>query len=202
MDERQVFVLADEALVRVVEQIADDQWGMMLPDWFPRGSTQKDVTLRQIIDYHAYDDAWVPDMAAGTTMDEAGKKQFDGDLLGEDPKHAFARIAERASLAVLAIDDLDRVVHTSFGDYPAREYLWQVTSFRGLRAHDIAKLIGVGTTLPDDLVEGLWQEVAPHAEEWRAIGVYGPAIEVPKDADLQDRLLGLTGRDPDHEYPR
>jgi len=39
-------------------------------------------------------------------------------------------------------------------------------------------------------------ELSPHAEEWRAIGVFGPAVNVPADAPLQDRLLGLTGRDP------
>ena len=34
------------------------------------------------------------------------------------------------------LDDLDRAVHTSFGDSSARDYLIQITSFRGLRAHD------------------------------------------------------------------
>jgi hypothetical protein len=35
------------------------------------------------------------------------------------------------------------------------------------------------------------------AEEWRAIGVFGKAVPVPDDAPLLDRVLGLTGRDPD-----
>ncbi len=47
-----------------------------------------------------------------------------------------------------------------------------------------------------ELVQGLWDEIAPDAEEWRKIGVYGPRVEVPDDAPLQDRLLGLTGRQP------
>ena len=200
MDERGVFVLADRALLGIVEQIGDSQWEMLVPDWFPRGGSKGDVTLSEIVNYHAYDDSWVPHMLAGTSMDEAGKAQFDGDLLGDDPKGSFAGIVDAACAAALALDDLDRVVHTSFGDYPAREYLGQVTSFRGLRAHDIARLIGVDTRLADDLVQGLWDEIAPHAEEWRAIGVYGPAIEVSEDAELQDRLLGLTGREPDSRF--
>ena len=197
MDERNVFVLADRALLRVIEQIRDDQWDLEIPDWFPMRRTGETVVLRTIINYHAYDDSWVPDMLAGKTMDEAGKTRFDGDLLGDAPKSAFARIVDLACTAALGLDDPARPVHTSFGDYPANEYLWQVSSFRGLRAHDIAKLIGVDTTLPADLVQGLWDEIAPHAEEWRAIEVYGPAIEVGADASLQDRLLGLTGREPD-----
>lgn len=31
------------------------------------------------------------------------------------------------------------MVDCSFGDFPARGYLWQTNMFRGLRAHDIAK---------------------------------------------------------------
>ena len=68
--------------------------------------------------------------------------------------------------------------------------------FRGLRARDIAKVIGVDPNLPDELVQGLWDEISPQAEQWRKIGVFPAAVQVPEDAQLLDRLLGLTGRDP------
>jgi hypothetical protein len=42
----------------------------------------------------------------------------------------------------------------------------------------------------------MWDELAPEAEAWRAMGVYGPAVAVPDDASLQDRLLALSGREP------
>ncbi|MDE2314210.1 MAG: acyl-CoA dehydrogenase family protein, partial [Elusimicrobia bacterium] len=45
--------------------------------------------LREVINYHAYDDAWVPDMLAGSTMEAAGADKFDGDLLGDDPVGNF-----------------------------------------------------------------------------------------------------------------
>jgi hypothetical protein len=54
----------------------------------------------------------------------------------------------------------------------------------------------VEPSLPEALVQGVWDEVSPHAEEWRTIGVYPAAVPVPDDAPLLDRLLGLTGRDP------
>ena len=79
---------------------------------------------------------------------------------------------------------------------PVREYLWQVTSFRGLRAWDIAGLVGADRTLPAELVSGMWEQLSPVADQWRQMGVFGPAAPVPADADLQDRLLGLTGRTP------
>jgi uncharacterized protein (TIGR03086 family) len=196
LKEQEVFVLADHALRRVIDQVGDEQWGMEMPPEFAMRAPQQRVTLREVVNYHAYDDAWVPDMLAGRTMEEVGKDKFDGDLLGGDPKGNFARIVEAACAAARAVDDLERTVHCSFGDFTAREYFRQINSFRGLRAHDIARVIGVDSALPPDLVRGLWEEIYPHAEEWRAIGVFGPAVEVPEDADLQARLLGLTGRQP------
>jgi hypothetical protein len=196
--EPDVFVLADRAIDRVVQQVTEEQWDWPVPDYFARRDPTSRPTLRDVVGYHAYDDAWVPDMVAGRTMTEVGTGTFSGDLLGDDPKLAFAEIVERACAAVAALTppDLDRVAHCSFGDFPVREYLWQVTLFRGGRAVDIARMIGADPTLEPALVEGLWVEVSPHAEEWRAIGVLGPRVEVADDAPLLDRLLGLTGRQP------
>jgi len=196
MRESDIFVLADRALNAVVARIRDDQWQIAMPPSFARRDTDHTPTLREIIGYHAYDDAWVPDMLAGKTMAEAGPDKFSGDLLGDDPRASFAAIVDAACAAALALDDLERVVHCSFGDFPAREYFWQINGFRGLRAHDIAQVIGVEAALPAELVQGLWDEISPHADEWRQFGVFPAAVPVPATAPLLDRLLGITGRDP------
>ena len=197
MAEPETFVLADRALARVVAQIAPDQWDMILPSTFSTRSRPEPPSLRTLINYHAYDDAWVPDVLAGLTMEEAGPDKFDGDLLGDDPVTSFDAIVERACAAASAVTNLDAVAHLSFGDFTVREYFWQINQFRALRAHDIARAVGVDPHLPDELVQGIWDEVSPHAEEWRAIGVFPTAVEVPADAPLLSRLLGLTGRQPD-----
>jgi hypothetical protein len=196
MREPDVFVLADRALNRVVSQIREDQWEIVLPESFRTRRMDHTPTLREIINYHAYDDAWVPDMLAGQTMEQAGPEKFKGDLLGGDPLGSFAAIVEEACAAAEAFEDLHQTIHCSFGDYPARHYFWQINQFRALRAHDIAKVIGADPTLPEDLVQGIWEEISPNAEEWRAIGIFPAAIPVAQDAPLQDRLLGLTGREP------
>jgi hypothetical protein len=196
MKEPDVFVLADTALNNVVARIADAQWSMLMPASFITRVSDHPPTLREIIAYHAYDDAWVPDMLAGKTMDEAGREKFGGDLLGDNPRASFAAIVEKACAAARNVDDLGRVVHCSFGDYPAREYFWQINSFPGLRAHDIARVIGVDAQLPPELVQGMWDEVSPHADEWRSFGVFPAAVPVAETAPLLDRLLGITGRDP------
>ncbi|MGH3836888.1 MAG: hypothetical protein ACRDSF_14500 [Pseudonocardiaceae bacterium] len=196
MREADVFVLADRALNDVIRQVKDDQWTMTMPPDFAMRVMDHTPTLREIVNYHAYDDAWVPDMLAGRTMDEAGRDKFDGDLLGGDPKASFAAIVDTACAAAAELDDPDRIVHCSFGDFSAREYFWQINGFRGLRAHDLALVIGVEPCLSDELVQGMWDEISPHAEEWRAIGVFPAAVPVPESAPLLDRLLGITGRPP------
>jgi uncharacterized protein (TIGR03086 family) len=191
--EQEVFILADQALLHVVEQIRDDQWDAVVPtEMAPR---QPGSTLRQIVNYHAQDDAWVPDVLAGKTIAQVGGAH-DGDLLGDAPKAAFARLAASAVDAARGFTDLGRTVHLSYGDYPAREYLKHITYFRGSRVYDIARFIGADTTMPADLVQGLWDVLSPQAEEWRKLGVFGPAVKVPDDAPLQNRLLALMGRDP------
>ena len=189
-------MLADTALNHVVSKIKDDEWLMTMPSNFQTRRADHRPTLREIINYHAYDDAWVPDILAGRTMDEVGKDKFKGDLLGDDPAGNFASLVERACTAARELGDLDRVVHLSFGDFKAREYFWQMNMFRGLRAYEIGKVIGADFTMPNDLVQGIWDEITPHAEEWRKIGVFSAAVPIPHGAPLVDRLLGLTGRDP------
>ena len=64
MREAEVFVLADRTLNDVIQQIEDDQWAMTMPAGFAMRQTDRVPTLREIVNYHAYDDAWVPDMFA------------------------------------------------------------------------------------------------------------------------------------------
>src|ERR1700687_5019666 len=85
MIEPEVFELADHALNGVVAQISDDQWAMTMPPDFAMRQTDTLPTLREIINYHAHDDAWVPDMLAGRSIEESGHEKFSGDLLGADP---------------------------------------------------------------------------------------------------------------------
>jgi uncharacterized protein (TIGR03086 family) len=194
LSEPEVFELADRALDRVVGRIRPNQWNTLLPASFATRARPEAPTVREVIAYHAYDDAWVPDVVAGLTMAEVGADKFDGDLLGDDPVARFSAIVDAACTAARGVTDLDAVVHLSFGDYTVREYFWQINSFRALRAHDIAKALGQKVDLEPELIQGVWDEVSPHAEEWRTIGVFPEAVPVPDDAPLLDRLLGLTGR--------
>ena len=191
MPEPHVFILSEQALADVIDQIRAEQWEQRKPSWFQTGG-QGDASLRDIVNYHAYDSAWVPDVLAGKTLAEVGDVH---EHLKSDADADYRRYSRKAIEAAEALDDLDRIVHLSYGDFPAGEYLRHVMSFRGFRSFDIAKWIGAPTEMPPDLVQGMWEELSPDMEEWRKMGVYGPAVPVPADAPLQDRLLGLSGRD-------
>ncbi len=193
MDERKLFIAADAAIKDVIDQIREDQWGMGLPTWFFYRHDKSDTKLGDIINYHAFDEAWVPHTLAGETIEEVGDR-YDGDLLGEDAKSSYDALYSKATAAVAALKDLDQKVHLSYGEWPAREYLWHISTFRGLRSYEIAKLIGVDTTMPPELVQMLLEVIEPHQEEWRQIGVFGPALPVADNADDQTRLLAMTGR--------
>lgn len=202
MSERETFIRADRELAEVIDQIEEAQWGMPLPPDFPVFG-DRTYTVREIIGYQAYDEAWVPAMVAGRRVEDVGADTFGeplGDeLLGDDPKGRYRDLSATAidAVADLADDELDdRVVHFSYGDYPLREALRHLTSFRGLRVHDLARALGIAGGMSDDLVTGMWDMLEPRFEEYRAAGVLGPAVEVPADASQEARLLGMTGRQP------
>ena len=193
MNIQQLFVLSEHSLTRVFDGITDDQWSLPVPK-----TIQKDeVTLKKLMNYHAYDDAWVPETLAGKTIAEVGTK-YDGDLLGDNPKRNWGIIVAKAVSAVeeLSIVDMDKRIHLSYGDYPVKDYLWHITLFRTFRTVDIARFIQVDASLPEDLVSGMWELLEPQANMLREIGVFGPEVEVSKDAPLYQRLLGLSGRQP------
>ncbi len=87
-------------------------------------------------------------------------------------------------------------------DTPARVagYLEGSLSF-DLPQHgwDLAVATGQDATMDPDEVDYLWTSLTEASRVWdwqRANGWYGPAVPVPEDAPLQDRVLGMLGRDP------
>jgi hypothetical protein len=189
MNEKELFLQSDAALRSVIDRISPEQLEIAAPaDW----SRKENPILRDILASHTYDEAWVPDVLAGRTIEEVGDSHA-GDLLGDDPIAAYDRVNDLATAAVSATTDLDAVAHLSYGDFPVREYLVHTAIYRAFQAWSIAKLLGFGYSLPDELVEGLWEHVGPQVDTFREMGVFPPEIAVPADADSETRLLGRVG---------
>jgi len=192
--EAAVFLLADRAAVSVFSRIREPQWDIVLPPTFDMVGADQPTPLRTSINHYAYDNAWVPDMLAGRTMDEAGHDRFDGDLLGANPAGALQQISAAATRAAQQVSDPTLAVHCSYGDCPVDDYFWQLNIARTLSAHDVAAVIGVDDAISEELAKQMFDGTAPTAFMWRSFGVYREPVPVGPEATWRERYLGLTGR--------
>lgn len=191
MDQREIFLLSDAALRAVIDGIRPDELGLAAPQEWTR---RPDPTLAEIVKGHTYDEAWVPDLLAGKTIDEVGDtykpllKREEADVIAD-----YDRVNDLATAAVTADPDITATAHLSYGDFPRSVAYEHMSFFRAFQAWSIGHFLGREVTLPPALVTGLADVLAPQIEQLRAIHIFGPAIEVPADADPQTKLLGLTG---------
>ncbi len=77
-----------------------------------------------------------------------------------------------------------------------------------LHGWDLARATGQDDSIDPRDLERMWPGMQEIPDEMRIPGafgpgvvVFGPLVEVPDDAPLQDRMLGLLGRDPAFEAP-
>lgn len=61
---------------------------------------------------------------------------------------------------------------------------------------DLSKATGLPYELPDETVQACYEHVAGFLEQPPVPELWGAPIEVPAEAPLMDRLVGITGRQP------
>ena len=189
-----VFLLADRTAVSVFGKIREPQWDVVLPPVFDMPGADQPTQLRAAINHYAYDNAWVPDMLAGRTMDEVGPDSYDGDLLGANAAASLVDISAAAARAAGHMTEPSMPVHCSYGDCPVDNYFWQLSIARTLTAHDVAVRIGVDDELSEELAEGMFHGTAPTAEMWRSFGIYRAPVPVGPGSTWREKYLALTGR--------
>jgi len=170
-----------------VGQVRPDQWDAPTP------CTEWDV--RTLVNHLVNEDRWTVPLLAGATMAEVGDR-FDGDLLGHDPVGTATEAAQEAEDAVAAPDAVDRTVHLSFGETPAREYLHQLLADHLVHAWDLAVAIGADPRLDADAVDVCAGWFADREQMYRAGGAIGPRVATAEPAAGQDQLIAAFGRDP------
>lgn len=172
---------------RRVDAIGDGDWVLPTPcsDW----------DVRDLVRHLTYECLWSPPLFAGKTIADVGD-QFEGDILGNDPKAAWQAAATGADQAASDPGAMERIVHLSFGDFPGRVYAMQVATDLTVHAWDLARGINGDEKLPVELVEACYAEVLPQVDMLKASGLFGEPVDVPADASTQEKLLGLMGRDP------
>jgi hypothetical protein len=188
--EQDLFLRADAELAGVIDALTPEQLAATAPD----GWTQRfdNPTIEQIVLVHAHDEAYIPDVLAGRTLDEIGDR-WESVLL--DPDAVVAYDTARAAAVEAASGDLDptATIHFSYGDYPLAEAFAHLSMYRGFQSWLIAHHVGMEHRMSPELIDGLNAHVMPHADEWRQWGVFPPAQEPPADADDETRLLCAAG---------
>jgi uncharacterized protein (TIGR03086 family) len=171
-----------------VAQVGYDQWPTPTPcaNW----------DVRTLVNHVVGEDRWSVELFAGATIDQVGDR-FNGDLLGADPAGAARDAAAAAEQAVNEPGTLDRTVHLSFGDTPAREYLHQLLAEHLVHGWDLAVAIGVEPKLDAEAVHECLRWFTERMGMYREGGLIASAVRVPEDASEQDRLVAAFGRDPD-----
>jgi uncharacterized protein (TIGR03086 family) len=167
-----------------VRQIGSRQWQAATPD--------KDWVVRDLVNHLVGEDLWAPLLFAGSTIAEVGDR-FDGDVLGPEPKAAWAAASARA---VRAADEsaMDGIVHLSFGDVPGSEYALQLSADHLIHAWDLARAIGGDERLDAGLVDSCATWFGATEDAYRDAGLIGARPPVPDDADAQTLLLARFGR--------
>lgn len=150
-------------------------------------------SVRDLVNHLTSEHLWVPDLLAGKTIEEVGDR-YDGDVLGDDPVGAWDA-AIQSSLAAWSDASEDQIVHLSFGDAPAHEYAEQMLSDLVIHGWDLARAAGLDEHLDGIVVDHVYGYLEPRVEQWAGFGVFAEPVDAKSD-NLQDRLLGLTGRRP------
>jgi len=172
---------AADAFERKIEAVRPDQWANRSPcaDW-----TARDV-VSHVVEMHG---------AMLRAVQRSPRPAAD-----DDPLAAF-RTARADVEAVLADPELAGVEVASpyAGQLPAERHIDQVmVDELVVHGWDLARATGQDGTMDPAAVDKIWLASMSLGEEvLRTPGVCGPEVAVPPDAPLQDRLLGLLGRDP------
>jgi uncharacterized protein (TIGR03086 family) len=165
------------------------------PDQWSRPTPCAEWDVRDLVNHVVSEQRWSVPLFAGATIEEVGDR-YDGDVLGADPVVNAAEAAEDATAAVSEGGAMDRIVHLSFGDTPATEYVHQLLADHLVHGWDLAVAVGADATIdPAGLAEcARWFD--EREDLYRGGGAIGPRVELGPDASDTDRLVARFGRDP------
>ncbi|MGZ6966371.1 MAG: TIGR03086 family metal-binding protein [Acidimicrobiia bacterium] len=172
---------------RRVHAVAASQWHDPTPceEW----------DVRTLVNHVTVEQLWGPPLLSGQGVADIGDR-LDGDQLGEDPVAAWDAAVGAALAAFAAPGAIDGTVALSRGPTPVAEYLWEMTVDALIHTWDLARGIGTDDALDAGLVAVAYERVLPIAPSLQESGLFAPPVPVPDDAPVQDRLIGLFGRQP------
>ncbi|MEH1012980.1 TIGR03086 family metal-binding protein [Micromonospora sp. CPCC 206060] len=173
-----------------------DRVGRVRPEQWSDPTPCPDWDVRTLVGHVVGEDRWVVPLFAGETVESVGDR-FAGDQLGADPAGAARDAVAQAEQAMAAPGALERTVHLSAGDTPAREYVQQLVAEHLIHGWDLAVAIGAEPRLDPAVVQECARWFAERVSDYQEGNLVRPGVDVAADADEQDRLIAAFGRDPD-----
>ena len=126
---------------------------------------------------------------------------FQNFSLSGDPRADYAIAVERQLAAFAEAEangEMDKVVQHPAMPMSAAQLLgFRIGDF-ALHSWDLGAAMGRTVVIDPRVCEHVWNALAPMAPMISSVGVFGsgPSGKVPDGADLQTRLLDLSGRRP------
>ena len=130
-----------------------------------------------------------------TDFDMSTMGAVDHPLPSEGAEAAFKAIAD-STLATLKSINLADELETPFGSMPGGQFIMVPITDMIIHTWDLAKATGQNTTLDSGLAEIGYNVIANVAAGGRERGAFGPEVVIPDTASFQERMLGLSGRQP------
>ena len=157
------------------------------PDWSAPAPVDG-WTARDVVDHLV---TWFPGfLAAGDVQIAAGPSTLD------DPAGAWRHHAD-AVQALLTDRGDEEFTHPYVGTHPLAQAVDRFyTSDVFMHSWDLARAGGQHADLDEDFAGELLGGMSQIEDMLRSSGQYGPAVPVPDDAPVVDRLMGFVGRDP------
>jgi len=181
--------LASSTFVDVLTQVGDSQLTRPTPceGW--------DVT--SLIAHVTMGNEMAIALIDGCSKEEA-LAYIDREFGGEDPISSCRSSVGAQMTRMRAVADWDAIVHHPVGDVPASQLIGFRTGDLTLHTWDLANGIGADDSLPDELAAVVYESMKPMETFIGQIGIFGegPSGSIGEDADVQLRLLDLTGRRP------
>ena len=148
-------------------------------------------TVRDLVAHVIEEQQWVPQLLGGRSIEQAKSaiEPLRDDLAGEWGLYSFA------AAAAWNAADPKAAVQLSYDTVTVEEYLREQVADVTIHSWDLARAAGADEKLDDELVQAVWCVFEPQQESLAETGLYAPKVQVAPDADLQTRLLAVTGRD-------
>lgn len=170
----------------VVAGISKDQLdsGTPCPEW----------DVRELLNHLIGSFQAVASGAAGEVLDPMAT-----DYTADDHVAAYEAATARARDALSAPGALEKTFAMPWGDTPGQMLLGLMIADTVVHGWDLARATGQEIAIDDDVAEAVHGMTTgmmePHGKFPRGTS-FGPPVDVPDDAPIQDKMLAYMGRQP------